>query len=157
MSVDWIPTGATLSIPAKSMGNRGLFPSNKVPGCLMLQTYIGSESPPKKFCSRCKNRFHVDLRSEADVQGLGIEDQVRLFFGEEGIKRERLLHAGDAGEDPKSRPQPARDAHRDQDRAFAQRQTDVKPGTCRPISNIMKGEPRRENGDNRCPHSPHSD
>lgn len=31
MTIDWIPTGATRSIPAKSMGNRGLFPSNKVP------------------------------------------------------------------------------------------------------------------------------
>lgn len=31
MSVDWIPKGASRSIPAKERGNRGLFPSSKVP------------------------------------------------------------------------------------------------------------------------------
>ena len=30
MSIDWIPTGASRSIPAKEQGNRGLFPSSKV-------------------------------------------------------------------------------------------------------------------------------
>jgi transposase len=32
MSMDWIPTGATRDIRAKEMGNRGIFPSTKVPG-----------------------------------------------------------------------------------------------------------------------------
>ena len=31
MSIDWIPKGASRSIPAKERGNRGLFPSSKVP------------------------------------------------------------------------------------------------------------------------------
>src|SRR5271157_260192 len=32
MSIDWIPVGAARTIPAKERGNRGLFPSSKVPG-----------------------------------------------------------------------------------------------------------------------------
>jgi len=31
MSLDWIPTGPTRKIRAKEQGNRGLFPSLKVP------------------------------------------------------------------------------------------------------------------------------
>lgn len=32
MSIDWIPVGASRAIPAKERGNRGFFPSAKVPG-----------------------------------------------------------------------------------------------------------------------------
>src|SRR5271157_3359630 len=32
MSIDWIPTGAVRNISANKQGNRGIFPSNKVPG-----------------------------------------------------------------------------------------------------------------------------
>ena len=35
MSIDWIPVGATRSIPAKERGNRGIFPSTKVSGGLV--------------------------------------------------------------------------------------------------------------------------
>src|SRR4030043_2008484 len=50
MSIDWIPTGSVRPIPAKNMGNRGIFPSNKVPGgiveyesCLERDFYLACD------------------------------------------------------------------------------------------------------------------
>ena len=53
MSIDWIPTGAARTIPAKERGNRGVFPSNKVIGgiieyesCLERDFFLVCHHPP---------------------------------------------------------------------------------------------------------------
>ena len=53
MSIEWIPTGAARNIPAKEQGNRGIFPSIKVPGgfveyesCLERDFFIECDHSP---------------------------------------------------------------------------------------------------------------